>query len=96
MFNKVNTSQVVICKCTRKLSSGSVTWKENLDDWLLIYSGQEHNLRLWRRFSFVNRKLGADAFFNQSDLLFNDMLQLRECQHPSVVIHRPPTSPVPL
>lgn len=25
-------------------------------------------------------------FFNQSDLLFNDMLQLQECQRPSVVI----------
>lgn len=60
-----------------------------MDDWLLIYSDQEHNLRPWRRSSFVNRKLGAAAFFNQSDLLFNDMLQLQECQHPSVIIHPP-------
>lgn len=59
---------------------------------LVDLSGREHNLCLWRRSSFVNRELGADAFFNQSDLLFNDMLQLQECQHPSVVIHLPPTS----
>lgn len=60
---------------------------------MLIYSGQEHNPCLWRRSSSVKRKLGADAFFNQSDLLFNDMLQLQECQCTSDVIHCPPTSP---
>lgn len=89
MFNTVNTSQVVICSCTCKLSSGSITWRENLDACLLIYSDQEHNLCLQRRSSFVNRALGADVFFNQSDLLFNDMLQLQECQYQSIVIHRP-------
>lgn len=54
---------------------------ENLEyDWPLIYAAEEHSLGLWIRSCFVNRMLGADAFFNQSDLLFNDTLQLGECQ----------------
>lgn len=52
-----HTPEVVICNFTCGLSSGSVTRKWNLDECLLIYSGQEHNLRHWRRSSFVNRKL---------------------------------------
>lgn len=65
-----------------------------MDEWLLIYySDQKHNLRPWRTSSFVNTSAGADAFFNQIDLPFNDRLQLGECRRLSVTIkgasHKP-------
>lgn len=81
-MNSVEAQQSQVCNHTCTLGSGSVTWRETINNLPLIYSNQEHNLPLPRALPLVKRRLGADTFFNHSDSQFNDTLL-----PPSIINH---------